>query len=112
MRRWILRMALALLALAMVLVLTVWLLLRGSLPRLEGVVSLPGLSAPVRIARDARGVVTIEAANEIDAMRALGYVHGQERFFEMDLLRRTAAGELAELFGPKALARDREHRVH
>jgi penicillin amidase len=112
MRRWILRMALALLALAMVLLLTVWLLLRGSLPRLEGEVAVPGLSAPVRITRDARGVVTIEAANEIDAMRALGYVHGQERFFEMDLLRRTAAGELAELFGPKALARDREHRVH
>ncbi|BCT93122.1 penicillin acylase [Lysobacter helvus] len=112
MRRWILRSALALLALVVLLALTAWLLLRGSLPRLEGDVAVPGLSAPVHVARDARGVVTIEAANELDAMRALGYVHGQERFFEMDLLRRTAAGELAELFGPKAVSRDREHRVH
>ena len=45
-------------------------------------------------------------------MRALGYVHAQERYFEMDLLRRTAAGELAELFGPVAIDTDKEHRVH
>jgi penicillin amidase len=45
-------------------------------------------------------------------MRALGYVHAQERYFEMDLLRRTAAGELAELFGPIAIDTDKEHRVH
>ena len=70
-----------------------------SLPMLDGTVSLPGLSAPVTIQRDRLGVVTIDAANEIDAMRALGYVHAQERFFEMDLMRRSAAGELAGLFG-------------
>ena len=53
------------------------------------------------------GVVTIDAANETDAMRALGYVHAQERYFEMDLMRRTAAGELAALFGPIALDLDK-----
>src|SRR3546814_20140858 len=45
-------------------------------------------------------------------MRALGYVHALERYFEMDLLRRTAAGELAELFGPAAIDIDKEHRIH
>ena len=69
-----------------------WLLLRGSLPRSTATITLPGLSAPVTIQRDHLGVVTVDAANEIDAMRALGYVHAQERFFEMDLMRRTAAG--------------------
>ena len=62
--------------------------------------------------RDALGVVTIDAGSEADAMRALGYVHAQERYFEMDLMRRSAAGELAELFGPRAVPLDRTHRMH
>src|SRR5512141_1358145 len=89
-----------------------WWLLHGSLATLDGNLDLPGLSAPATIERDAIGVVTIHAANETDAMRALGYVHAQERFVEMDLLRRTAAGELAALFGPIALDTDKKHRVH
>jgi len=106
------RLTLALLVLLLLVVLTAWWLLRGSLPALDGTVSLPGLSAPVTIQRDHLGVVTVDAANEIDAMRALGYVHAQERFFEMDLMRRTAAGELAEVFGPIAVDTDKQHRVH
>src|SRR5690606_2180138 len=62
--------------------------------------------------RDALGIVTIDAASAGDAARALGYVHAQERFFEMDLLRRAAAGELAGLFGPRALDTDRRRRIH
>src|SRR5690606_2044743 len=61
---------------------------------------------------DALGVATIDAANETDAMRALGCVHAQERWFEMDLMRRSPAGELAALFGPAAVDIDRSHRVH
>jgi penicillin amidase len=106
------RLGLALLALSFLVCVAAWWLLRGSLPRLDGALSLPGLSAPVAIQRDALGVVTVDAANEVDAMRALGYVHAQERFFEMDLMRRTAAGELAGLFGPIAVATDKQHRVH
>ena len=106
------RLGLALLALSLLAFIAAWWLLRGSLPRLDGTFSLRGLSAPVSIQRDAIGVVTIDAASEVDAMRALGYVHGQERFFEMDLMRRTAAGELAGLFGPIAVDTDRQHRVH
>ena len=112
MSKWIKRSLLALLLVLLALFVTVWWLLRGSLPPLQGELVLPGLSAPVTIDRDALGVVTIDAANENDAMRALGYVHAQERYFEMDLLRRTAAGELAELFGPVAIDTDKEHRVH
>ena len=112
MRKWLKRLLLAVLALAAALALAAWWLLRGSLPALDGELALPGLSAPVCIERDALGVVTIDAASETDAVRALGYVHAQERYFEMDLMRRTAAGELSELFGPIALDLDRRHRAH
>ena len=112
MSKWLRRGAMALLALVVVLVLLVTWLLRGSLPALDGSLDLPGLSAPVSVARDANGTVTIDAANERDALRALGYVHAQERYFEMDLLRRTAAGELAALFGNIAVDTDRTHRLH
>jgi len=86
--------------------------LRGSLPQVDGSAPLAGLSAPVVVERDARGIPTIRGATRLDVARAIGFVHAQERFFQMDLLRRTAAGELAALFGPAALAVDRAHRLH
>ncbi|MBC7991132.1 MAG: penicillin acylase family protein [Luteimonas sp.] len=110
--RWLKRSALLLLFLVVAVVFGAWWLMRGSLPQLNGELALHGLSAPVSVQRDRLGVVTIDATNETDAMRALGYVHAQERYFEMDLMRRTAAGELAALFGPIALETDKEHRVH
>ena len=112
MRKWITRLGVALLGFPFLLALAAFPLLRGSLPTLDGNVALPGLSAPVSVARDVNGTVTIDAANEADAMRALGYVHAQERYFEMDLLRRTAAGELSALFGKIALDVDKRHRLH
>jgi penicillin amidase len=84
----------------------------ASLPPLEGRVHLAGLAAPVSIERDRDGVPTLRAHNRADLARALGYLHGQDRFFQMDLLRRAAAGELSALFGPVALRADRELRVH
>lgn len=84
----------------------------ASLPRLDGEVRVNGLTAAVEIARDELGVPTVRAANRSDAARALGFLHGQERFFQMDLLRRQAAGELAELFGAALLPTDRSHRLH
>jgi penicillin G amidase len=86
--------------------------LRASLPQLDGQASLPGLSAEVTVERDGLGVPTIRASNRLDAARALGFLHGQERFFQMDLMRRKAAGELSELFGVVALDVDKEIRVH
>lgn len=102
----------AVLALLALCALTGWWLLRGSLARLDGDAPLAGLAAPVAVERDAQGTVTINARSDVDAMRALGYVHAQERFFEMDLMRRSAAGELAALFGPIALEVDKQHRLH
>jgi penicillin amidase len=106
------KIALALLLLAMLIPLAGWLALRGSLPRYEGEVHDRALAQPVRVERDALGTVTVTAGNRRDADWALGYVHAQERFFEMDLLRRRAAGELAELFGTVALPLDRKTRAH
>ncbi len=85
--------------------------LRASLPQLDGSVNAAGLSAPVRIERDRLGVPTIVAANRNDLAYATGFVHGQDRFFEMDLSRRLAGGELAEVFGSVAVEQDRKSRL-
>jgi len=108
-----LRLLLALVALLLVALLASgWWLMRGSLATLDGTQALARLSAPVAVQRDALGVVTVEARDRLDAARALGFVHAQERYFEMDLMRRSAAGELSELFGPRALEVDKRNRVH
>jgi len=87
--------------------------LHGSLPKLNGEIQAgPGLSAKASLLRDAQGVVTIEADSKADAAYALGFAHGQDRFFQMDIQRRFAAGELAALVGEKALAHDRLYRLH
>lgn len=110
--RWLKRLALALPALALLVGLTAWWALRASLAPLDGELAVAGLSAPATLERDARGYVSITAANRLDVARALGYAHAQERFFQMDLLRRNAAGELAELVGAKALDLDKSRRWH
>jgi len=112
MRHWIIRLFVLLMLVLLLALLAAWGLLRASLPQLDGEITLPGLSAPVSIRRDARGVVTIDAQHQHDAMRTLGYVHAQERYFEMDLMRRLSAGELAALIGPAALETDRRQRRH
>ncbi len=88
------------------------LLLRGSLPKLRGQLGLPGLSESVTVARDSLGVPDIQAHTRLDAARTLGFLHAQERFFQMDLLRRSAAGELSALLGPALLPLDRDVRRH
>lgn len=86
--------------------------LAGSLPVLDGERPLDALVAPVTITRDEIGIPTIVARHRVDAAVALGFVHAQERFFQMDLQRRQAAGELAAIFGSRALPADRAMRVH
>src|SRR5437773_49726 len=86
--------------------------IRASLPQLDGPVAVRGLSGSVTVDRDGLGVPTIRATNRADAARALGWLHGQDRYFQMDLLRRIAAGELSELFGKRALFKDRALRMH
>ncbi|MEQ9125284.1 MAG: penicillin acylase family protein, partial [Alphaproteobacteria bacterium] len=75
-------------------------------PALDGRRAVPGLDAEATVARDAKGVVHIEAATERDAYVALGFVHAQDRFFQMDAMRRLTAGRLAEIVGPPALQFD------
>ena len=89
-----------------------WSELRGSLPRTEGRAEVAGPSAEVRIERDKLGVPRIQARNEADAVFALGWLHGQERFFQMDLMRRRAAGELSEVVGPATVEMDKASRIH
>ena len=86
--------------------------LRGSLPVIDGHRALPGLAASVSIERDALGVPTITGGNRSDVAFATGFVHAQDRFFQMDLSRRAAAGRLAELVGDPALTVDRRNRLH
>jgi penicillin G amidase len=82
-----------------------------ALPRLDGPVRVPGLSAPVKVTRDEHGVPTIDAANLEDLFFAQGYVTAQDRLWQMDAMRRFAAGELAEVLGPSQLQHDREQRI-
>jgi penicillin amidase len=86
--------------------------LRASLPNLDAEHQLAGLSAVVRVERDRLGVPTVRGASRADVARATGFLHAQDRFFQMDLTRRRPAGELAELVGPAALEADKDLRIH
>ncbi|MEP7185146.1 MAG: penicillin acylase family protein [Rhodanobacter sp.] len=103
---------LVLLTLLLLAMASAWWLLAGSLAQMDGERQLPGLTDAVSISRDANGTVTIDGSNRGDISYALGYVHAQERFFEMDLMRRMPAGELSALVGPAALKVDLNHRRH
>jgi penicillin amidase len=93
-------------------VAAVYFILSRSLPQLDGVAGDLPISAEVTIERDAYGIPTIIAGNRSDLAFATGYVHGQDRFFQMDLMRRQAAGELAALAGPAAIEVDKATRIH
>lgn len=87
-----------------------WWICAASLPVRDGAVPLEGLRGPVTVAFDDYGIPTVAAESRLDAFRALGYVTAQDRLFQMDLLRRTSAGRLAELFGEPAVAMDVRQR--
>ena len=86
--------------------------LRASLPKLDGEIAAAGLRAQVTVTRDAAGVPTIRGSDRGDIAFTTGYLHAQERFFQMDLLRRAASGELAALLGKALLPVDRDRRMH
>jgi penicillin G amidase len=88
-----------------------YLFLRSSLPQTAGRLVLAGPNAEIRIDRDADGVPTITARSDADAAFGLGFVHAQDRLFQMELMRRYGAGRLAEIFGPPAVPVDKEMRV-
>lgn len=99
-------------ALAVVLLLGwLWLSAYRALPAHDGFIVAKGVAAPVTVVRDGRGIPMITAASEADAYFALGYVHAQDRLFQMELMRRRGQGRLAELIGAAGLAPDRMMRT-
>ena len=80
-------------------------------PLRDGELALEHLQAPVSVRYDERGVPHIQAANEADMYRALGFVHAQDRLFQMEMLRRLARGELAEVLGARLVDTDRMFRT-
>ena len=112
MKRWAIRLLLGLVSALAVVVVLAWLTVRASLPQLDGEIESAGIAAAVSIARDAAGIPTITASNRLDLAYATGFVHGQDRYFQMDLFRREAAGELSEIIGPATINSDRGKRLH
>ncbi|MEO1449824.1 MAG: penicillin acylase family protein, partial [Bacteroidota bacterium] len=83
-----------------------WWFLQDAAPDYDADRALPGLAAEVEVLYDAHGIPHIYAENERDAYRALGYIHAEERLFQMELIRRVAAGRLAEILGPDLVETD------
>ncbi len=106
------RLVMGAVAAFLLVVLLGWLTLRASLPKIDGEISDSGLTDIATIQRDSAGVPVITANNRGDLAFATGFAHGQDRFFQMDMIRRQAAGELSEVVGAIALNLDKQHRFH
>ncbi|QYJ87252.1 penicillin acylase family protein [Shewanella mesophila] len=101
-----------LLAALFLAIVAIYVGLHLSLPKLSGELKSRKIVAPVTIERDRLGTAVVSGKNRQDVAFALGFAHGQDRFFQMDLLRRNSAGELSEIFGPGAVSLDKRHRFH
>jgi penicillin G amidase len=108
----LLKISAIVLAFALLLALAVgtW-YVRTKLPVRQGSMALTGLQGTVSVQYDERGVPHIRATSQLDAYRALGYVHAQDRLFQMEMVRRLAKGELAAVLGPKLLESDKLFRA-
>lgn len=111
MRRWTKRLGFGAGILLISAVAFGFLMLRASLPQTTGDLALPGLERPVRVMRDAHGVPSIIASSWHDLYMALGFVHAQDRLFQMDMQRRLGAGRLSEILGDAAAGTDRFMRT-
>jgi len=111
MRRWIRRIAVGVLGLVLTAVVLAMVDIRGQFPD-RSTPRIPGLTAPVEVRFDARGIPTVRARTLQDAFRVQGYLHARERLFQMELARRLAGGELSELVGAVALPLDRRQRIY
>ena len=107
MRRVFLKAIGTIVVLAAIAALGGYLYLRRSLPQIDGTAKVTGLSAPVDIIRDADAIPHVFAANKTDALFGLGYVHAQDRLWQMELQRRIGHGRLSEVLGSAALPQDR-----
>ncbi|MGW3345155.1 penicillin acylase family protein [Nonomuraea rubra] len=109
--RWFARVLTVLLALVLVLAGVVVYTVRKSFPQVDGSLRLPGLTSNVEIYRDKSGIPHIYADSAADLFMAQGFVHAQDRFFEMDFRRHLTAGRLSELFGASTLDNDKALRT-
>lgn len=109
-RRWG-RLLIGVLLVPVLALAALWFYLRTGLPEITGRVAVAGLQHEVGIYRDRDGVPHIFARTAADGYRALGYVHAQDRLFQMDLMRRVASGRLAEAIGSMGLENDRFMRT-
>ncbi|GAA1585308.1 penicillin acylase family protein [Streptomyces globosus] len=80
--------------------------IRASFPQTSGTLSVPGLTGAVEVKRDAHGIPQLYADNDDDLFRAQGFVHAQDRFWEMDVRRHMTSGRLSEMFGPGQVETD------
>ena len=110
-RRMVLWLLLLVVVLMAALVAYAYFVARSALPQLDGNLQLRGLSAAVKVTRDAHGVPAIEAATLEDLFFAQGYVTAQDRLWQMDIMRRLGGGELSEILGEDTLKIDREQRI-
>jgi penicillin amidase len=110
-RRWLGRALIGLVLLGAAGLGGGYLWLRGSLPQVDGEIDVAGLGAPVAIVRDRFAIPHIEARTPLDASFALGFVHAQDRLWQMEFQRRLGAGRLAEILGAQALPGDRFMRT-
>src|SRR3990170_3934737 len=79
---------------------------RSSLPVTSGTIEVPGLPAPIDIVRDADAIPHIYAATKLDGLFGLGYVHAQDRLWQMEFQRRVGFGRLSEILGSASLPQD------
>lgn len=105
------RFLLLILFLLVVVLLAAYWFLNASKPQFQGEITVAGLEQDVEIRFDLYGIPHIYAQNEADLYFALGYVHAQDRLFQMELLRRVGAGRLAEIFGPELAPTDQFMRT-
>lgn len=111
MRKFWLGLLIAVLALILLVPLAGYFWLRTSLPLTNGTVRVAGVDGPIEIVRDADGVPHIFATTDHDAFYALGYVHAQDRLWQMEMNRRIGAGRLSELLGEATLSIDKFQRT-
>ncbi len=104
--RWLTRIVVGLLALGLVLSVSLYWLLSRSIPDYSETLSVPGITAPVEIVRDNAGVPHILGTTDEDVFFGLGLAHAQDRLWQMTMLRRTAQGQLSEIFGARTLPID------
>ncbi|MGZ5066874.1 MAG: penicillin acylase family protein [Usitatibacter sp.] len=105
------RILAALVAAALIVAALGWLYLQRSLPKIDGEIRAAGISAPVEVVRDAEGIPHLFAKSERDGWFAMGYVHAQDRLWQMEFQRRIAQGRLSEFLGERSFDVDRLMRT-